>query len=440
MKKRSAVSLLMALLFAVVSGQSTATNQAAPMPFRPGGVLVKFKLEAVAAEVQAVLSRRGLSVEREIPTLGLKSLAVLPGQELATIESLRRDPSVEYAEPDYRAAVAIVPNDAYWDKQWAPAKIGAPAAWEITTGSPEIIIAVLDTGIKLDHPDLATKIWTNPGEIPANGLDDDHNGKADDIHGWHFYHRCSGSDCLPAEDGDLADDNGHGTHVAGIAAADTDNGIGIAGISWGAQLMPIKVLDEYGNGWYSDIIAGIIYATDNGADIINLSLGGEESSLALQDAVDYAHAKGVLLIAATGNNGRSVFYPAACDRVLAVGATDANDLRPGFSNHGPEIDVVAPGVAIYATWPRLDGYWHQSGTSVAAPHVAGLAALIWSLRPDFSNDCVTWVISETALDLGTPGWDEFYGWGRIDAKQALLSASRFKLYIPFLSPLHDLRW
>lgn len=430
MRKVPIVSLLVALLVALVSRKPAATTRAEATSFRPGGVLVRFKEGASAADVQAVLSRRGLSIEREIPHLGIKSLVVPPGQELAIAEGMRSDPSIEYAEPDYSASVAIIPSDPCWDNQWAPAKIGAPAAWEITTGNKEVIIAVLDTGVKLDHPDLAAKIWTNPGEVPANGLDDDQNGKVDDVHGWHFYHLCSGADCLPFEDSDPRDDNGHGTHVAGIAAAETDNEVGMAGMSWGAQLMPVKVLDQYGEGWYSDVIAGIVYATDNGADIINLSLGGEASSQSLQEAADYSHAEGVLLIAATGNIGGPVFYPAACDHVLSVGATDVDDRRPGFSNHGPEMDVAAPGVAIYSTWPWLGGYWYQSGTSAAAPHVAGLAALIWSVRPDLANDQVAQVISQTARDLGTPGWDEFYGWGRIDAYQALLSVASFKIYLP----------
>ncbi len=435
-RKTATISLLVALLVVSMSGKPAAATRAGVTRFRPGRVLVKFKEGASAADVRAALSRRGLSIEREIPRLGLKSLAVPPGQELTMAESMRRDPAVEYAELDYLVSVAVIPSDPRWENQWAPAKIGAPAAWEITTGSEEIIIAVLDTGVKLDHPDLAATVWTNPGEVPANSLDDDQNGKVDDVHGWHFYHQCSGSECLPFEDDDLRDDAGHGTHVAGIAAAETDNQVGIAGISWGAQLMPVKVLDEYGDGWYSDVIAGIVYATDNGADVVNLSLGGEESSQALQEAVDYSHAQGVLLIAATGNTGGAVLYPAACDHVLGVGATDVNDVRPGFSNYGPETDVVAPGVSIYSTWPRLDGYWRKSGTSMAAPHAAGLAALIWSARPDLSNDQVAQAISRTALDLGAPGWDEFYGWGRIDAYRALLSVGHFKLYVPFLSPLY----
>lgn len=430
--RKIATIVLVAALLITFDGKPTTAIRAESAPFRPGGVLVKFKPGASIAEMQATLARLGLYIEREISSLGIKSLAVPPGQELAIAEMMKHNPSVEYAEPDYFVTAALVPNDSHWSNQWAPAKIRAPAAWEITTGGEEITIAVLDTGVELNHPDLVAKIWTNPGEIPANSLDDEGNGKVDDVHGWHFYHDCSNSDCLPFEDNELQDDNGHGTHVAGIAAAETNNETGIAGISWEARLMPVKVLDEYGNGWYSDVIAGIVYATDNGADIINLSLGGEESSEALQDAVDYSYTHGVLLVAATGNTGEAVLYPAACNRVLAVGATNSSDQRPRFSNYGPEIDVAAPGVSILSTWPKLDGYWYKSGTSMAAPHVAGLAALIKSARPELTNKRVAQAITQTALDLGPPGWDEFYGWGRIDAYRAVLSVTRFEVYVPLV--------
>ena len=431
MRKIVTISLLIAL-FIALNGKPRPIAQTENKSFRPGGVLVKFKSGISRAEMEAALARHRLSVEREISPLSIKSLAVPPGQELALAKRMEHDPSVEYAEPDYFITAALVPNDSHWSNQWAPAKIRAPAAWEITTGGEEITIAVLDTGVELNHPDLVAKIWTNPGEIPANGLDDEGNGKVDDVHGWHFYHVCSNSECLPLEDNELQDDNGHGTHVAGIAAAETNNEAGIAGISWGARLMPVKVLDEYGDGWYSDVIAGIVYATDNGADIINLSLGGEESSEALQDAVDYSYTHGVLLVAATGNTGGAVLYPAACNRVLAVGATNTNDQRPGFSNYGPEIDVAAPGVSILSTWPRPNGYWYKSGTSMAAPHVAGLAALIKSVRPELTNERVAQAITQTTLDLGPPGWDEFYGWGRIDAYRAVFSVTRFEVYVPLV--------
>ena len=197
-------------------------------------------------------------------------LETVVGQEKVAIAKLRRLPGIAYAELDYAvqaeaglartahpdqplskpvrftmgaAHISQVPDDPEFGQQWALSKINAPAAWNVTTGTVTITIAIVDTGVDLEHPDLAAKLWTNPGEIPANGLDDDRNGKIDDVHGWHFFHG-------GAENAFVQDDNGHGTHVAGIAAAATNNGIGVAGVAWGAKIMPVKVLDEYGSGWY----------------------------------------------------------------------------------------------------------------------------------------------------------------------------------------------
>jgi subtilisin family serine protease len=224
------------------------------------------------------------------------------------------------------------------------------------------------------------------------------------------------------EDNNVEDDNGHGSHVSGTAAAETNNSIGVAGLSWGARIMPVKVLDENGEGFYSDVIEGIVYAAYNGAKIINLSLGGEERSDAMQDAVNYAHSQGALLIAATGNDGGEVLYPAACENVLAVAATDENDNRPIFSNYGPEVDVAAPGVEIYSTWPWRNGYWTLSGTSMAAPHVSGLAALVWSVCPGYTPGQVEQIIKQSADDVNSntyPGEDDYLGWGRINAYRAV---------------------
>jgi len=355
------------------------------------------------------------------------------GQETAAIERLRRDPGVAFAELDYalHAAEAVVPNDPFWDQQWGPSQIGAPEAWGITTGSSEVLIAVLDSGVQLDHEDLADKVWANPDEIPANGLDDDANGKVDDVHGWHFYHTWDGSRFIPAEDADVEDGFGHGTHVAGIAAAAGNNGLGIAGISWGARVMSVKVLDDAGNGWYSDVALGIIYAADNGARIINLSVGGSPESATLCAAAEYAHRKGCLLVAAAGNTGGQVEYPAACENVLAVAATDPMDERASFSNIGPEVDVAAPGVSIYSTWAPWGGYASMSGTSMAAPHVSGVAALVWSRWPALSNEALTTQITRAVVDLGSPGWDESTGWGRIDAGRAV-SYGIHSLFLPMI--------
>ncbi|MBN1889483.1 MAG: S8 family serine peptidase [Thermoflexales bacterium] len=396
------------------------------------------------------------------------SLRVPPGQECAALEAMRRDERLIFAELDYAAHSAdlpnspqsvstparessrykrdllptprkasllpakrpyspqsvptsyslFLPNDPGWPQQWAPARIEAPAAWSIVTGSAEVVIAVLDSGIDLDHEDLAGQMWTNPGEIPANGLDDEGNSKADDVHGWHFFHRYYDGSYTPAEDAKLVDDYGHGTHVAGIAAAATDNGLGVAGIAGGARVMVVKVLDQFGNGWYSDIIAGIVYAADNGARVVNLSLGGSEDSQALRAAVDYARSRGVLVMAASGNTGGAVLYPAAYEPVLAVAATDATDERASFSNQGPQVDLAAPGTDIYSTW-YLGNYFTKSGTSMATPHVAGTAALVWSRRPDLAVSQVISQLLETADDAGTAGVDAATGHGRVNAYRAV---------------------
>lgn len=206
-----------------------------------------------------------------------------------------------------------------------------------------------------------------------------------------------------------------------------DNGLGIAGMAAASRLMIVKVLDQYGTGWYSDIAQGIVYAVDNGASIVNLSLGGTQPSETLQAAVDYAYSHGVLVVAAAGNDGGAVRYPAACEHVLAVAATDTVDQRASFSNYGPQVDIAAPGVDIYSTWPWRDGYWTQSGTSMATPHAAGLAALIRSFNPTLNPMQVTQIITSTALDAHTPGWDPYTGWGRIDAQSAMLYLERYPL-------------
>jgi subtilisin family serine protease len=390
----------------------------------PGDVplLVRLRPGISADGERAAFSSLTATIARKIPQLDLLSLSVPAGEAEAALEMLRQDPSVLYAEPDARAWAALEPDDPGWDRQWALRRIGAPRAWDVARGKLDVVVAALDTGLALEHPDLAPGLWRNTGEIAGNWQDDDGNGYADDVWGWHFYHVWNGTGFEARADGYVADDHGHGTHVAGIAAAALDNGVGVAGLAGGARLMTVKVLDQYGVGWYSDLAAGIVYAVDNGAHIINMSLGGPTPSQALQDAVDYAYAHGVLVVAATGNSDAGVLYPAACEHVLAVAATDSDDAWASFSNHGPQVDVAAPGVDIYSTWYRLDGYFTQSGTSMAAPHVSGLAALMWSANRDLSLEQVTHIITSTAVDANVeswPGWDEELGWGRIDAGNAL---------------------
>ena len=398
-----------------------------PLSYRPGAVLVRFDDRIGAREQIALLAAERLSIESSIPALSTVSVAVPPGDEVATIAALLRVPGVSWAELDYRAQVTLTPNDPELPQQWSLAQVRAFEAWDVTTGAAGVVIAMIDSGINLIHPDLASKIWTNLGEIPGNGLDDDGNGKIDDVYGWRFYHSFVNGSFVPMEDAWVADDTGHGTHVAGIAAAAANNATGVAGLAWASPVMPVKVVDEFGYAWYSDIAAGIVYAADSGARVVNLSLGGKEASAVLCDAAAYAYAGGSLLTASTGNAGAAVFYPAACDHVLAVAATDRTDHCASFSNYGAQVALAAPGVDVYSTWyatgTGASTYFSRSGTSQAAPHVAGVAALVWARWPTWTPEQVIRQLIATSVDVEAPGWDTFTGWGRIDAAAAVSDAN-----------------
>ncbi|MCB0163934.1 MAG: peptidase S8 [Anaerolineae bacterium] len=275
--------------------------------------------------------------------------------------------------------------------------INTEAAWDDCSHGEGVIVAVVDTGVDLDHPDLQANL----------------------ISGRSFVSGTSSPD----------DDEGHGTHVAGIVAGVSNNG-GIIGVAPNTSLMPVKVLDDQGSGWTYDIAAGVEWAVDNGANVINMSLGSVDDSSTLQAAVDYATNQGALLVAAGGNCGDAFYflsgcdyqdqplYPAAYANVLAVASTNSSDNQSSFSNEGSYIEVAAPGSSIYSTYPS-GAYATMSGTSMASPHVAGLAALIWSQNSDWTNQEVRAQIRNTAQDLGSSGWDSQFGYGRIDAEAAL---------------------
>jgi subtilisin family serine protease len=408
--------LLVAGLPSTVGDAAWAPSQPA---YAPGVVLVGFDGRAVPADVARALARHGLTPTGTIASLGVIRTSVVPGRESAAATAIKHAPGVAFAEPDFAAFAQVTPNDPRWGEQWGMARIRADLAWDLVTDTHGLVIAFLDTGINLDHPDLAPAIWTNPGEVADNDLDDDGNGQVDDVHGWHFYQTYTAGGWVPRQDNNVRDPHGHGSHVAGIAAAVANNGIGVAGLAWGARLMPVRVLDEYAEGWYSDIAAGMVYAADNGARVLNLSLGGPEPSETLRVAVDYARSHGCLVVAAAGNTGGPVLYPAAYGPALAVGATDRDDRPASFSNRGPELDLVAPGVAIVSTWRSPYDTFTKSGTSMAAAHVSGLAALIWAAAPGYSADQVAGLMVTTALDLGPAGRDSDTGAGRIDAFAAL---------------------
>jgi thermitase len=315
---------------------------------------------------------------------------------LSIVKSYERSHFVEYAEPNYIYRICVSPDDTYFDLQWAlnqsnNCDIDAPEAWGITTGDSNVIIAVVDTGIDYNHPDLVDNIWTNA------------TGK----HGYDFVDN----------DDDPIDDNGHGTHCAGIIGAIGNNSAGIAGVSWNCTVMAIKSISSGGGGYETDLADGIIYAADNGADIISMSWGGYGDSQLIHDAIDYAYSKGAVLVSAAGNsNTNTKSYPAGYDNVIAVAATDENDEKAYFSNWGSWVDIAAPGVNILSTIPD-DTYDWYSGTSMACPYVAGVAALLLSKNSSLSQEQVCTILKSSTDNLTS---DYYIGMGRLNAYEAVL--------------------
>lgn len=327
---------------------------------------------------------------------------------------VRLNPTVINCEPNFVYRAAVVPNDPGLSGLWAMNRISAPAGWESTTGSKSVVVAVIDSGIDYTHPDLRANMWVNPDEIADNGIDDDNDGYIDDVYGVNTY----------ADSGDPADDNGHGTHCAGTVGGVGNNGVGIVGLNWTVSLMAGKFLGSDGSGSNAGAIEAIAYAVDHGANVISASWGGEDYSLELYDAINYAKQHGVLFVTAAGNdsnnNDREPFYPASFHllNIIAVAATDSHDRLASFSNYGANsVNVGAPGVGIRSTVPG--GYAELSGTSMAAPHVAGLAALIKSAYPTMSLSEIRSRIlngdSISALDRITTSGK------RINVEKALLS-------------------
>ncbi len=309
-----------------------------------------------------------------------------PFNPVYLVKKIKELPEVEWAEPFYLYELSTEPNDPKFldSTQTNLLQISAEQAWDINTGSDSIIIAIVDTGIDWDHPDLENNIWINKNEIADNGVDDDNNGYIDDIRGWDFGGLDGTSDNDPNED--KAD---HGTHVAGISSAVTNNNIGIASIGYNCKLMAVKtsqnnVRSDNGSALIAYGYQGIIYAADNGAKVINCSWGGYGYSIANQEAINYAISKGALIVAAAGNDNKSeTFYPASYKGVLSVASVNSSDVRSSFSNYSNSVDVSAPGEQIYSTWYN-NSYTSLTGTSMASPLTAGLAALVTNEFPNYT--------------------------------------------------------
>lgn len=283
------------------------------------------------------------------------------------------------ASPDYEVSVSATPNDPNFGSLYGMNKIEAPAAWDISTGSSSVLVGVIDTGVDVNHPDLQANIWTNSGEIPGNNIDDDNNGFVDDVHGYDFHNN----------DGDPTDDNGHGTHCAGTIGGVGNNGTGVVGVNWNVKIAGLKFLSGSGSGYLSNAVRAINYATMMGFDMTSNSWGGGGFSQVMYDAIKEARDAGILFVAAAGNSGLNAdifpMYPAAydLDNIISVAATDSNDNLAYFSNYGAiSVDLAAPGVNIYSTY-KNGSYATLSGTSMATPHVSGVAALVLATHPGY---------------------------------------------------------
>jgi thermitase len=363
--------------------------------FVAGEVLVKLEEGATPRDLRELNARTGARVLKDLPDSGLSVVELPPG--LAVAEAVRRyegSPDVEYAQPNYLLYPARTADDPYYDLLYglhntgqtggAPdADIDAPEAWNATVGTPGTVVAVIDQGVDIGHPDLRENVWTNPDETPGNGVDDDANGYVDDVNGWDFR-----NDDASVYDPDpvTGEGDGHGTHVAGTIAARGNNAAGVTGVTWQAQVMPLKFLGAE-SGTTADAVAAVDYAVREGAKISNNSWVGGAYNQALYDAISAADAAGHLFVAAAGNDGAdsdaTTYYPAGYDlpNVLTVAATDDGDRLAAFSNYGARsVDLAAPGVRIASTYPN-NQYVYLSGTSMAAPHVSGVAALIKSRFP-----------------------------------------------------------
>jgi len=357
-------------------------------------------------------------------------LTLPEGSDVITIaKEYANDPHVKYAEPNYICHLSFIPNDPDLNEQWSlhntgqtggtpDADIDGPEAWDIETGSSDIVIALIDSGVDYTHPDLVDNMWINAGEdLNGNGIadpedfdgiDNDENGYIDDIRGWDFINGNK----------DPMDVFGHGTFCAGIASAVTNNEIGIAGVCWNSSIMPLQVVDDSGGGGGAEDIVGeaIVYAADNGANVLSMSLNYDDEAHFIGDAVDYAYAEGTIIVGSAGNDITGLkSYPAGYDNVIAVTATDHNDEKADFSNFGDWVDVAAPGVDVYSLRPD-NRYTTGSGTSASCPMVAGLAALLLSKNQSLTQPMVRTIMNYAVDEVNST---EYIGRGRINAYKAI---------------------
>lgn len=386
--------------------ETIAVNNPSPgeaeVPAATDQFIVKYKDTTSEAEENQIEKEEKAPTKETIEKIDTDVLEVPEGKDSHQMVSEFRAEhadKIEYAELDGIAEPQFVPNDPAYQGQWNLQKIQAADAWEITKGSSDVTVAVLDTGVQTTHSDLKNR----------------------GITGWN----------VVSDNNDFSDINSHGTSVSAVITAQTNNAIAIAGLAIEPKLMMVRITNNSsGSATDSNIAKGIIYAADHGAKVVNLSYGGNSNSALVQEAVDYAHNKGVVVAAAACNyNSSTPCYPAAMNHVIAVGATDRQDQKASFSNYGSWIDVTAPGVDIYTiAFTRDLAVTMFGGTSAAVPHVTGLAALAFSINPELSADQVEGYITGNTDDLGTAGKDDIFGWGRINVYKTLYAIN--PAYVP----------
>lgn len=363
-------------------------------PSIPGELVVALDSVVFAASSERALEARGATVERLKGDSAALLVKTPVGVSDPVFTEVAEDaPGVAWVQPNYIYRATYTPGDPKYSQQWGLRRTGAPAAWDVTRGDAGVVVAVVDTGVDYTHPDLASQVDT------AND--------------WDFING----------DSNAMDDHGHGTHVSGIIAATMDNGVGGVGVAPQVRILPVKVLDSKGSGDTFGVSAGIRYAADNGARIINLSLAGP-SDASMRSAVAYAQGQGCVVVAAAGNDDSSegASYPARYTDVVGVGATTSGNAHASFSNYGTGVDVSAPGVNILSTLPiaiEPSGYASWNGTSMATPFVSGVAALVMSVDPGMSAGAVIQRVLSTAQDLGDPGFDQVFGYGLVRADLAV---------------------
>lgn len=384
-------AVTLALALSSVPSAAQGTGAMGEEAYAQGRILLQPRAGLPEAALARILQENGGGKARRLGRSELRIVDLPAGREQAMVERLARNPHIKFAELDYRVAPSLTPNDPYTGSAWHLSRIGAESAWDTSTGAG-VTVAILDSGVDPTHPDLTQRL----------------------VPGWNFYDN----------NADTSDVYGHGTLVAGSAGATLNNGVGVAAVSGHSGIMPIRVTDTSGAGWTSMIANGVIYAADRGVRVANISFANMPTRSSVVSAAQYMKDKGGLVFVAAGNRGVDEGFTVTTS-MIPVSATDSADARASWSSYGNYVALSAPGVSVYTT-SRGGGYGGASGTSIASPVAAGVAALTMAARPDLSAAQIESILFSTAVDLGAAGRDIHFGHGRVNASGAVAAALQFK--------------